>query len=129
MYRAEVSTLSYEECNEDWDYSIDEDYQFCALGMDNADACDGDSGSPLVEADSEVQIGVVSFGSNCNDPNGKGGAYTRVDAHVDWIRSYIENEKDQSVNHHGHTSSKPYTSAEQITTTTRRPSGGFPYLG
>lgn len=50
-----------------------------------ADSCRGDSGGPLVRPDGNncpVLVGVVSYGGRC----GTVGVYTRVSAHVDWIR-------------------------------------------
>lgn len=61
----------------------------------------GDSGGPLVLAD-DTQIGLVSFGSDCNDPDGKPGVYTRVADNLDWIRKITsagagnENESNES---------------------------------
>ena len=57
------------------------------------DSCKGDSGGPLayrkVEKDPWYQIGLVSFGTaECG--KGLAGAYTRVDAYMDWIASHMQ---------------------------------------
>lgn len=39
LYRGEVTSMSYEDCNEDWDDTIEYDNSFCALGMNGADSC------------------------------------------------------------------------------------------
>jgi secreted trypsin-like serine protease len=57
------------------------------------DACQGDSGGPLItEVDNyrpqqtaAILVGIVSWGRGCNIRNNP-GVYTRVSAHLDWIR-------------------------------------------
>jgi secreted trypsin-like serine protease len=62
----------------------------CA-GNDEADACSGDSGSPLLWLNSDLRWmvgGVVSFGpSSCG--NKAPGVYAKVETSLDWIRSHI----------------------------------------
>lgn len=64
----------------------------CAIGR-GQDACQGDSGGPLnarayhyaTQRMISVQVGIVSWGIGCAIP-GNPGVYTRVSAHLDWIR-------------------------------------------
>lgn len=42
----------------------------------------GDSGGPLLN--NNVQIGIVSYGEGCADPNNP-GVYVRVSQYLDWI--------------------------------------------
>ena len=62
----------------------------CA-GNEEADACSGDSGSPLLWLNTELRWmvgGVVSFGpSSCG--NKAPGVYAKVETSLDWIRSQI----------------------------------------
>jgi len=62
----------------------------CA-GNEEADACSGDSGSPLLWLNTDLRWmvgGVVSFGpSSCG--NKAPGVYAKVETSLDWIRSQI----------------------------------------
>jgi secreted trypsin-like serine protease len=64
----------------------------CA-GNSEADACSGDSGSPLLYQNTNYRwmVGaVVSFGpSSCG--NAAPGVYARVDTATDWIQTMIGN--------------------------------------
>jgi secreted trypsin-like serine protease len=52
------------------------------------DSCQGDSGGPLVALNSRdgkiYQLGIVSFGGNCGDPQFP-GVYTMVSQYLNWI--------------------------------------------
>lgn len=134
LYRADVIVHSFQKCYDYWKEFIylNETNQLCASGgegQNREDFCSGDSGGPLVLADSGIQIGVVSFGSDdCGSDHSlhRPGVYTRTDAHLNWINSYIENDKEEP-NEHGETSPKPLVRPTNEDTT-RRPYG-FPYWG
>lgn len=69
---------------------------FICAGYDRArcraDACNGDSGGPLLQYHSKthdgqpVQVGVVSFGFECGR-TGVPSVYVRVSTYIDWMRS------------------------------------------
>ena len=66
------------------------DNVICA-GDREADACTGDSGSPLLWVDDQSRwsvAGIVSFGpSVCGQD--VPGAYTRVESYLQWVKSVI----------------------------------------
>ena len=62
------------ECRKSYDYESDwiTSVMFCAINT-GVDTCQGDSGGPLVwrdiEQDRYIQVGIVSWGISCADPN------------------------------------------------------------
>lgn len=68
------------------------DNMMCA-GAEGKDSCQGDSGGPLIikgyYASSDIQVGVVSYGSGCARP-GTPGVYTKVSQYTNWISKIID---------------------------------------
>ncbi|KFO27592.1 Vitamin K-dependent protein C [Fukomys damarensis] len=60
---------------------------------DPRDACDGDSGGPMVASfqGTWFLVGLVSWGEGCGLPNNY-GIYTKVSHYLDWIHSHIGNK-------------------------------------
>jgi hypothetical protein len=52
------------------------------------DSCPGDSGGPLLDKVTGEEVGIVSFGMGCGDPNYP-GVYTRISAYTNWIHDRI----------------------------------------
>ncbi|XP_066995227.2 melanization protease 1 isoform X1 [Anabrus simplex] len=62
--------------------------QICAGGEQGRDSCRGDSGGPLMTADSSgslVVSGVASYGNNVCGKKGWPGVYTRVSYFTNWV--------------------------------------------
>lgn len=70
----------------------------CASYKNSRDACQSDSGGPLMEFASgkAVAIGMVSFGIGCAT-KGVPGLYTRTSAYINWIKDITHNGKKASV--------------------------------
>ncbi|XP_023177204.1 serine protease 1-like [Drosophila hydei] len=58
----------------------------CVRTPGGKSTCGGDSGGPLVTHDNPILVGVTSFGSAEGCTVGKPAGFTRVTAHLDWIR-------------------------------------------
>jgi len=90
----EVPWVPHDVCNEAMG-SIG-DLEICAGNLEEGgvDACQQDSGGPLVWNDFKTGqyelVGVVSWGVGCAWP-GKPGVYADVTKHLDWIRDTILN--------------------------------------
>jgi hypothetical protein len=68
---------------------IDPATMLCASHpLPDHDSCSGDSGGPLLDKATGTQVGIVSFGVGCGDPNFP-GVYTRVSAYTNWIHDRI----------------------------------------
>ncbi|XP_053957248.1 uncharacterized protein LOC128862566 isoform X3 [Anastrepha ludens] len=89
---AELPILSDEVCKQPHVYGASlTEGMFCAGYMDESvDACDGDSGGPLIchDEDGETLHGIISWGQHCGYAN-KPGVYVRVEKYVDWIMDKI----------------------------------------
>ena len=71
------------------------DDMLCAQGRKgpaSVDACQGDSGSPLImkgqSVQQDVQIGIVSWGYRCAHPDFP-GVYSRISYHLEWIANQV----------------------------------------
>lgn len=70
----------------------------CAGYKNDRDACQSDSGGPLMEyADRKaVAIGIVSYGIGCAT-KGVPGIYTRTSAYINWIKDLMQYGKEAAV--------------------------------
>lgn len=99
LLEVELKSLNTDVCNE-WTAaeaarlngtapSVSSELQVCAaVEGGGKDACSGDSGGPLIDPETHVQYGIVSWGIGCARPNVP-GIYTRVSAYKDWIERTI----------------------------------------
>ena len=67
--------------------------QICAQGFPGEDSCNGDSGGPLMQAESQQHylIGITSFGTKKCD-SFVPGVYTNVFQYDQWIRDFVFNQ-------------------------------------
>lgn len=91
LQKVDVPVVSNDECDQkykDYDNSYEiKDHQLCAgFAAGGKDSCQGDSGGPLfTKAGGDfLQVGVVSWGVGCAQPN-LPGVYTRVSAFSGWL--------------------------------------------
>ncbi|CAF1017889.1 unnamed protein product [Adineta ricciae] len=81
-----------DDCDKYWD-NFDEDNQICVRNMISGDsACDGDSGSPLLQEYNSQWIvqGVASYIDDCKtNGNFLPNVYVKVSAYLAWIHSII----------------------------------------
>jgi len=92
LLEVDVDSLTNAECKTKYGSSSITDDMICAGRTANGvtyDSCQGDSGGPIIEKSSGKQVGVVSWGAGCADPN-KPGVYSRVSDQLSWIQSYID---------------------------------------
>eukprot|EP00057_Strongylocentrotus_purpuratus_P011949 XP_011666423.1 PREDICTED: serine protease 52-like [Strongylocentrotus purpuratus] len=102
LYEANVPIYNWTKCDRSLaGDDIFTDNMICAgYEKGGVDACKGDSGGPLVaypssNTDQYYQIGVVSWGNGCGEPNSP-GVYTRVTRYEDWIRSFFNTPTQES---------------------------------
>jgi trypsin len=89
LMEVDVDVITNEDCEissdgtDNYNGQITEN-MLCAKDK-GEDSCQGDSGGPLVAlGDTPTQVGVVSWGIGCADPNFP-GVYSRVSQAYDWI--------------------------------------------
>nr|XP_048298505.1 vitamin K-dependent protein C isoform X2 [Myodes glareolus] len=84
------------DCIEAMNHVVSENMLCAGILGDNRDACEGDSGGPMVVffRGTWFLVGLVSWGEGCGQLNNY-GVYTKVSSYLEWIHSYI-GSKDAS---------------------------------
>ncbi|MEE6526259.1 hypothetical protein FKM82_026784, partial [Ascaphus truei] len=89
LQKVDIELIAQDICSEVYRYQISP-RMFCAGYRDGSkDACQGDSGSPLVCKEPGgrwFQAGVVSWGAGCGIPR-YFGVYSRLTRLVGWIQN------------------------------------------
>lgn len=86
LQRTTLRATSHEQCANRFlnvGVNVRENVMLCATGQ-GTDTCSGDSGGPLLDATGQVQLGLTSWGVQCNHPAGYPSVYARVSAIQDW---------------------------------------------
>lgn len=89
-----VPLIAHDICNDVNAYwgSVQADMVCAGYQKGGKDSCYGDSGGPLMvptqEAPGWMQVGIVSWGDGCGEPNGY-GVYTRVATYRGWVEGCI----------------------------------------
>ncbi|HGS4526884.1 TPA: trypsin-like serine protease [Vibrio cholerae] len=86
LHQVDVPFVPIEECRtKGGSYARQGDGVFCA-GTAGKDSCSGDSGGPIFFRTNHglTQMGVVSWGDGCGQPN-KPGVYTKLSTFNNWI--------------------------------------------
>ncbi|CAH2090049.1 unnamed protein product [Euphydryas editha] len=71
---------------------VDPELEICTYTSERSGTCNGDSGSALMDAKTNKQIGTVSWGIPCgqNAPD----MFARISAYRDWIEKTIQNRTE-----------------------------------
>jgi hypothetical protein len=85
-----VPYVDHNTCNNLYGGQIQENNMLCAglVNQGGKDSCQGDSGGPIMDSTGNYQVGVVSWGSGCAQPDSP-GVYSRVSGAIDWINGQI----------------------------------------
>ncbi|KAH8322962.1 hypothetical protein KR059_012133 [Drosophila kikkawai] len=87
MQYTELKVISNAECAQEYD--VVTAGVICAKGLKDETVCTGDSGGPLVLKDTQVVVGITSFGPADGCETNIPGGFTRVTHYLDWIESKI----------------------------------------
>lgn len=81
-----LTTISNEQCTKI--FGPIETSNLCAVGKQKYGSCQGDSGTALIREvnDTQIQIGVLSWGVINGCERGYPSVYTRLSDNIDWIK-------------------------------------------
>ncbi|XP_054555579.1 vitamin K-dependent protein C isoform X2 [Talpa occidentalis] len=85
-----IPVAPHSECVQAMNNLVSENMLCAGILGDPRDACEGDSGGPMVASfhDTWFLVGLVSWGEGCGRLHNY-GVYTKVSRYLDWIHSHI----------------------------------------
>lgn len=89
-----IPVVPHNECVEAMQNVVSENMLCAGILGDPQDACEGDSGGPMVASfhGTWFLVGLVSWGEGCGRLHNY-GVYTKVSRYLDWIHSHIRAEE------------------------------------
>ncbi|XP_017042976.1 collagenase [Drosophila ficusphila] len=100
MQYTELKVISNAECAQEYD--VVTAGVICAKGLQDETVCTGDSGGPLVLKDTQMVVGITSFGPADGCETNIPGGFTRVTHYLDWIESKIGGRSAPHQQYHHH---------------------------
>lgn len=94
MQFTELRIISNSECSDEYD--VITDGVLCAKGLKDETVCSGDSGGPLVLKNTQIVVGITSFGPADGCETNIPGGFTRVTHFLDWIDAKIGTLQQQT---------------------------------
>jgi trypsin len=88
LLEVEVDLWSASSCKSAYSESGITERMVCAARI-GKDSCQGDSGGPIIDKETGKQIGIVSWGIGCAEPEYP-GVYAKVQDQIEWIEKYIK---------------------------------------
>ncbi|GKY90669.1 hypothetical protein MPSEU_000040300 [Mayamaea pseudoterrestris] len=90
LQTVQLPYIPYEKCQAYYGSHVQPDMICAGYKEGGHDACNGDSGGPMIvrKGDQIFQVGVVSWGKGCGQPN-QPGVYISVQFHFNWIQKTI----------------------------------------
>ncbi|XP_077009596.1 vitamin K-dependent protein C [Tamandua tetradactyla] len=90
----QIPVAPHNECAQAMYHKVSENMLCAGILGDPRDACEGDSGGPMVASfrGTWFLVGLVSWGEGCGNPHNF-GIYTKVSRYLDWIHSHIKAEE------------------------------------
>lgn len=86
QYTFKMRVLSMFKCWHEFPFLLFRASVICASGVEQTSTCPGDSGGPLIAADTETLVGITSFVNDEGCQKGLPQGFTRVSAHLKWIK-------------------------------------------
>ncbi|XP_031792393.1 vitamin K-dependent protein C isoform X1 [Piliocolobus tephrosceles] len=90
-----IPVVPRNECSEVMSNMVSENMLCAGILGDRQDACEGDSGGPMVASfhGTWFLVGLVSWGEGCGLLHNY-GVYTKVSRYLDWIHGHIRDKED-----------------------------------